>query len=133
MSFVLCLSYVTLCYSFIGESRNDALLAASDPMEDSGYETPSKRAKLPTSTVPPPPISELESGYETLYLCKKGSLQESYDLGLPPPRKNSPEKVVAALGLTSGCTRSVDAQIERVANYRNFGTTDYTIVDISQE
>ncbi len=31
-------------------------------------------------------IDDIERGYEWLYLCKHGSLKESYEQGLPPPR-----------------------------------------------
>ena len=80
--------------------------------------------------MPLPLADEIAAGYERLYLCPPGSLLHSYDNGLPPPVKTSIVKVASALALTPGRTRSIDAQLGRVANYRNFGLANYPVVDL---
>ena len=119
----------------MGESRFETMLDASAPLDDSGFETPSKRARVESGVTPMPPplITEIERRYESLYLCLPGSLQRSYDLGLPPPRKDSPAKMVSALAITPGRTRSINAQLDRVDNYRNYGLTSYPLVDLTNE
>ena len=110
------------------------MLAASEPLDDSGYEgTPAKKGRPETlpEAVPGSLIDELERGYEVLQLCKPGALQRSYEMGLPPPQLDSTVRVSAALGLTPGSTRNIRSQLDRVANYRNFGSPTYPIVDLT--
>ena len=111
------------------------MLEASSTLEDSGFESPSRGPTFvhPPGFVPVPnPLAKLiAEGYEELYLCREGSLLHSYENGLPPPVKTSPERVASALALTPGSTRSVNAQLERVANFRNFGLINPPVVDLT--
>jgi len=96
------------------------MIDASPLLDDSGYETPTKRPRFePLGLVSPALVSELESGYESLYLCIPGSLIQSYDNGLPPPLRNSAHKYLAALNVLPGWRRSIGSQLDRVEKYRN--------------
>jgi hypothetical protein len=117
----------------VGHQKFLALIDASPPLDDSGYETPSKRPRCPPpGLVTSALTTELERGYESLYLCTPGSLLASFDKGLQPPVKNSAIKYLSAQNAASGWTRSIGSQLRRVENYRN-QKREPTYVDLADD
>ncbi len=93
----------------MGESIKSINQEASSP-NDSGYESPYK-VEIQVS---PALVTELERGYEELYLCKSGSLTATYKDGVQPPLRNSPTKYLAAINSSPGWNRSISQQLARI-------------------
>ena len=107
-------------FRFVGDYR-EVERQLSDPNNDSGFEsTPPKRSKADTlfEAVPSPLVDLLEDGYNELYLTKPGSLVNSFMRQEPPPKMNSPIKVVKALSVSPNFTGGLRQQINRMAYYR---------------
>jgi hypothetical protein len=78
--------------------------------------------------VSPALTRELEGAYERLYLCKPGSLSESFKEEISPPYRNSPTKYMAAINSTPGWGRSIGKQLERVASVRARGKIEAPVL-----
>ena len=130
--------YAFVFCRFVGESLSLAK-AEAEALNDSGYSTPSKRARpSPDVTgteagVPNNLVKELASGYERLYLCRPGSLEESYEKGLKPPHRNSLQKYMSAINASPGWSRSISKQLERVGNFRKKASSPIMEVDLCDD
>ncbi len=120
------LSFVIIRY--VGESIKSTNQGVTSP-NDSGYESPHKDEVQ----VSPALATELERGYEELYLCKSGSLTSTYKDGGQPPLRNSPTKYLAAINSSPGWNRSISQQLARIEARRGVDKRPPVKVNLFQE
>ncbi len=113
---------------YVGESIKTAIQDAASP-NDSGYGSPHKDEVQ----VSPVLVTELERGYEELYLCKTGSLTATYKDGVQPPLRNSPTKYLAAINSSPGWNRSISQQLARIEARRGVDKRPPVNVNLFEE